>query len=112
MSAKSFFVGRKALKLSGIISLSNPPKFNHRFYHQSCFVLEKIVEVVPALGESITEGAIASWEKNVGDRVEVDDVVAIVETDKVTVDIKSTFAGVITKHLVEELVCVSLNLTC
>lgn len=56
---------------------------------------------VPALGESITEGSIANWEKSVGDSVNVDDVIAIVETDKVTVDIKSAFAGKLVEQLAE-----------
>lgn len=51
------------------------------------------------MGESITEGTIASWSKSEGDRVAVDDVIVIVETDKVTVDIKSTHAGVLTKKI-------------
>ena len=71
----------------------------------------KIVEVVPALGESITEGSIAKWSKNVGDRVNVDDVVVVVETDKVTVDIKSTNAGVLTAQLATDTVSVSRGLT-
>lgn len=65
---------------------------------------KRIVEVVPPLGESITEGSIAKWTKAVGDRIDVDDVVVIVETDKVTVDIKSTHAGVLSKRLAEDLV--------
>ena len=60
------------------------------------------MEKVPALGESITEGSIASWAKKEGDAVAVDDVIVIVETDKVTVDIKSTFAGVFKKKLVTD----------
>ena len=62
----------------------------------------RIVEVVPALGESITEGSIASWTKNVGDHVAIDDVIVIVETDKVTVDIKSTNAGILIAKLAED----------
>lgn len=62
----------------------------------------RIVEVVPALGESITEGSIASWTKNVGDHVAIDDVIVIVETDKVTVDIKSTNAGILVAKLAED----------
>ena len=57
----------------------------------------KIVELVPALGESITEGTIARWNKKVGDMVNVDECVVIVETDKVTVDLKATSSGVITR---------------
>ena len=58
-----------------------------------------MTEVVPALGESITEGSIQTWTKSVGEMVAVDDVVVIVETDKVTVDIKSTQEGVLTAIL-------------
>ena len=39
---------------------------------------------------------------DVGDYVNADDVVAMIETDKVTVEIKSTHAGVITKYFAEE----------
>lgn len=63
-----------------------------------------MVEMVPALGESITEGSIAKWIKSVGDKVNVDDVIAIVETDKVTVDIKSIRSGVLTKQLATDTV--------
>jgi pyruvate/2-oxoglutarate dehydrogenase complex dihydrolipoamide acyltransferase (E2) component len=60
-----------------------------------------VTEVVPALGESITEGAIASWTKAIGEKVAVDDVVVVVETDKVTVDIKSTVEGVLVGQLAD-----------
>lgn len=64
----------------------------------------KIVEMVPALGESITEGSISRWVKNIGEKVAVDDVIVIIETDKVTVDIKSTNAGVLTGQLATDTV--------
>eukprot|EP00428_Durinskia_dybowskii_P066408 CAMPEP_0170387810 /NCGR_PEP_ID=MMETSP0117_2-20130122/17754_1 /TAXON_ID=400756 /ORGANISM="Durinskia baltica, Strain CSIRO CS-38" /LENGTH=220 /DNA_ID=CAMNT_0010643699 /DNA_START=28 /DNA_END=690 /DNA_ORIENTATION=- len=79
-------------------------------FHSSKSVAKLIVEKVPALGESITEGSIASWAKNTGDKVAVDDVIVIVETDKVTVDIKSTHAGVFTRRLAEENVIVGNDL--
>ena len=74
------------------------------FVTKTCVAQAKIVELVPALGESITEGSIAKWSKNVGDHVAIDDVVVIVETDKVTVDIKSTNAGVLTAQLATDTV--------
>lgn len=73
-----------------------------RTFHPSVFAAKRVTEVVPALGESITEGTIARWNKNEGDVVRADDVVVIVETDKVTVDIKSNFSGKITKILASE----------
>ncbi|SJK85836.1 2-oxoglutarate dehydrogenase E2 component (dihydrolipoamide) [Babesia microti strain RI] len=53
---------------------------------------------VPALGDSISEGTLTKWEAGIGDYVHVDQPIAIVETDKVTVDINSTHSGVIEKQ--------------
>ena len=75
-----------------------------RQYHLSPLAQKRIIELVPALGESITEGSISRWSKNEGDSVVPDDVVVVVETDKVTVDIKANHKGVITKHLVKDTV--------
>src|ERR671913_44832 len=57
---------------------------------------------VPALGESITEGTIAQWLKKVGDSVAADEPIASLETDKVTVEVPSPLAGVLTEALVNE----------
>ncbi|THG14676.1 hypothetical protein TEA_004746 [Camellia sinensis var. sinensis] len=53
--------------------------------------------VVPFMGESISDGTLAKFLKNPGDRVEVDEPIAQVETDKVTIDVASPEAGVIQK---------------
>ncbi len=50
---------------------------------------------VPALGESVTEGTIGEWLKQPGDRVEVDEPIASLETDKVAIEVPSPVAGVI-----------------
>jgi len=49
------------------------------------------------MGDSIADGVLIEYSLNVGDFVEEDDVCAIMETDKVTVDVRSPVAGVITK---------------
>jgi len=49
--------------------------------------------VVPQLGESITEAVIARWLKEVGDAVAIDEPVAELETDKITVQLPSPVAG-------------------
>lgn len=54
------------------------------------------------MGDSISEGVVESYVKNIGDFVEADEVVARIETDKVTVDILSDHSGVITKLFAEE----------
>ena len=57
---------------------------------------------LPALGESVTEGTVTRWLKNVGDRVEVDEPLLEVSTDKVDTEIPSPIAGVIEAILVAE----------
>jgi 2-oxoglutarate dehydrogenase E2 component (dihydrolipoamide succinyltransferase) len=57
---------------------------------------------VPALGESITEGTLAQWLKKPGEAVKADEPIASLETDKVTVEVPSPTAGVLTEQLVKE----------
>ncbi len=57
---------------------------------------------LPALGESVTEGTVTRWLKSVGDRVEVDEPLLEVSTDKVDTEIPSPIAGVIEAILVQE----------
>ncbi|KAJ9170062.1 hypothetical protein P3X46_018197 [Hevea brasiliensis] len=58
--------------------------------------------VVPFMGESITDGTLAKFLKKPGDRVEVDELIAQIETDKVTIDVASPEAGVIQKLVAKE----------
>ncbi|WP_297724404.1 biotin/lipoyl-containing protein [uncultured Mobiluncus sp.] len=57
---------------------------------------------MPALGESVTEGTVTKWLKNVGDAVALDEPLLEVSTDKVDTEIPSPVAGVLTKILVPE----------
>jgi len=57
---------------------------------------------MPALGESVTEGTVTRWLKQVGDTVEVDEPLLEVSTDKVDTEIPSPFAGTLQEILVEE----------
>jgi len=57
---------------------------------------------VPALGESITEGTLAEWLKKPGEAVKADEPIASLETDKVSVEVPSPIAGVLTEQLVQE----------
>lgn len=54
---------------------------------------------VPSMGDSITEGTLVSLEKAVGDAVIQDDVIAVIETDKVNVDVRAPYTGVLTAVL-------------
>ncbi|KRC89823.1 dihydrolipoamide acetyltransferase [Terrabacter sp. Root85] len=57
---------------------------------------------MPALGESVTEGTVTRWLKNVGDRVEVDEPLLEVSTDKVDTEIPSPVAGTLQEILAQE----------
>ncbi|WP_370190313.1 biotin/lipoyl-containing protein, partial [Aeromicrobium sp.] len=50
---------------------------------------------LPELGESVTEGTVTTWLKNVGDTVEVDEPLLEISTDKVDTEIPSPVAGTI-----------------
>ncbi|HEY5877332.1 MAG TPA: biotin/lipoyl-containing protein, partial [Nakamurella sp.] len=57
---------------------------------------------MPALGESVTEGTVTRWLKNVGDQVEIDEPLLEVSTDKVDTEIPAPYSGVLEKILVGE----------
>ena len=68
------------------------------------------VEVVmPQMGESIFEGTITKWLKKVGDRVERDEPLFEISTDKVDAEIPSPTAGVLTEIRAEEGETVQIN---
>lgn len=58
--------------------------------------------VMPKMGESIQEGKILRWVKNVGDKVERDEVILEISTDKVDTEVPSPASGVITQILFQE----------
>jgi len=58
--------------------------------------------VLPALGESITEGIITKWFKAVGDEVARDEPLLEISTDKVDSELPSPAAGVLTQILADE----------
>merc|ERR1719320_1971371 len=53
---------------------------------------------VPNMGDSISEGTIVELCFKNGDYVSVDDIVAIIETDKVSIDVRASSAGVIEEY--------------
>ncbi|MFD5225558.1 2-oxoglutarate dehydrogenase, E2 component, dihydrolipoamide succinyltransferase [Microbacterium sp. NPDC058342] len=58
--------------------------------------------VLPALGESVTEGTVTRWLKQVGDTVQADEGLLEISTDKVDTEIPSPITGVIEEILVAE----------
>jgi 2-oxoglutarate dehydrogenase E2 component (dihydrolipoamide succinyltransferase) len=58
--------------------------------------------LVPALGESVTEATVAKWLKSEGDRVNADEAIVELETDKVNVEVPAPSSGVIDKIAIKE----------
>src|SRR5450631_3259154 len=58
--------------------------------------------VMPQMGESIVEGTLTKWLKKAGDRVERDEPLFEISTDKVDTEIPSPAAGTLSEILVEE----------
>lgn len=75
--------------------------------------MEEVV-LMPRLSDTMTEGVIASWQKNVGDSVKKGEVLADIETDKATMELESYKDGVLLyqgakageKILVNDLLCI------
>src|ERR687883_1291014 len=65
--------------------------------------------VMPQMGESIAEGTITKWLKKVGERVERDEPLFEISTDKVDAEIPSPAAGTLTKILFNEGDTVEVN---
>ena len=57
--------------------------------------------VMPAMGESVTEGVVLGWHKQVGEAVAAEEPLVEVSTDKVDADVPSPAAGVLSKILVQ-----------
>ncbi len=64
--------------------------------------MSRIEFKMPKLGESITEATIITWFKNVGDRIEEDEMLLEVATDKVDSEVPSTASGTIAEILFKE----------
>src|SRR5204863_424470 len=61
------------------------------------------VEVVmPQMGESITEGTVSKWLKQVGDKIEKDEAILEISTDKVDAEVPSPAAGTLLEISVQE----------
>ena len=64
---------------------------------------------VPTLGESVTEATVATWFKQPGDKINMDEMLCELETDKVTVEVPSPAAGVMGSIVAQEGSIVSMD---
>ncbi|WP_216688615.1 dihydrolipoamide acetyltransferase family protein [Hymenobacter siberiensis] len=64
--------------------------------------MARVEMTMPKMGESIMEGTVLKWLKQVGDSIEQDESVLEVATDKVDTEVPAIYAGVLTEILVQE----------
>ena len=65
--------------------------------------------MVPSLGESVSEATVSTWFKKPGDVVKLDEMLCELETDKVSVEVPSPVAGVLTEIIAPEGTTVAAN---
>jgi len=97
--------GVGALRLAGTAARGGigalwtaPMPYRKRFFHGSAWTMLQSIEV-PPMGEAVQKGELVEWLKQEGDVVAEDEVVCVLELDKVTVDIKSPVPGTLKRHL-------------
>ncbi|CEL57800.1 2-oxoglutarate dehydrogenase E2 component (dihydrolipoamide succinyltransferase) [Rhizoctonia solani AG-1 IB] len=73
-----------------------------QMFHTSVRLLAPETVKVPQMAESITEGTLKQWSKQVGDTVNQDDEVATIETDKIDVTVNAPMSGKIVELLFNE----------
>ncbi len=64
--------------------------------------MAKVEIIMPKLGESVMEATITKWNKKVGDRIEMDESIVEIATDKVDSEVPSTAEGILVSCLFEE----------
>ncbi|KAF8183174.1 dihydrolipoyllysine-residue succinyltransferase 1 [Pholiota molesta] len=81
--------------------LQNASRLLMAQFHSSRLLQAETVKV-PQMAESISEGTLKTWSKQVGDTVAADEEVATIETDKIDVSVNAPQAGTIVKLLANE----------
>lgn len=79
------------------ISINKKPQFGFQNFTRH---FSAVREPLESLGDSITTAVLLSWSKQPGDNVKEDDVIAVVETDKVTMEIRAKKSGLFVEALV------------
>ena len=109
---RPIFVGRPA-SASPATGLAGQHKEQQKLLVDEALNLEgdkKMTDVrVPTLGESVTEATVATWFKQPGDNINMDEMLCELETDKVTVEVPSPAAGVMGSIVAQEGSVVSMD---
>jgi 2-oxoglutarate dehydrogenase E2 component (dihydrolipoamide succinyltransferase) len=69
------------------------------YFHQKRYYADKTFPVPPTGMDSVQEGTLGSWKKEIGQHVNVDEVVVVIETDKIAIEVQSPVAGALKQKL-------------
>ncbi|CAL3971711.1 unnamed protein product [Diplocarpon coronariae] len=96
-------LSRRVLVASRFLRAHSTPQLRHPFAIAQQFrsYADKVVKV-PEMAESITEGTLKQWSKQIGDFVEQDEEIATIETDKIDVAVNAPESGTIKEFLANE----------
>lgn len=91
----------RCLLFGGFSPMGSKP--GSRDFHSSHFPQDSVTIAVPSMGDSVADGSIQSILKQPGDHVSEDEVVAQIDTDKVTIDVRytGTTPGIIKEIMVK-----------
>ena len=64
--------------------------------------MSEVKMIMPKLGMAMTKGTIVEWKKKEGDKVKKDEVITVVESEKITIDLNAPQDGILKKILHEE----------
>ena len=62
----------------------------------------EIKVIMPKLGMTMTKGTIVEWKKKEGDRVKKDEVIGVIESEKITIDLNAPQDGILKKIIHQE----------
>ncbi|KAJ3036268.1 pyruvate dehydrogenase complex dihydrolipoamide acetyltransferase component (E2) [Rhizophlyctis rosea] len=82
-------------------TLANRSLISHSRRYASDYPSHKILDM-PALSPTMTQGNLVAWKKAVGDEIQPGDVLAVVETDKATMDFECQDEGFLAKIFIQE----------
>jgi len=96
-------IPRRVLLASKVLRAHRTPQFRYAFpiVQQFRCYADTVIKV-PAMAESISEGTLKQWSKQIGDYVEQDEEIATIETDKIDVAVNAPEAGTIKEFLAQE----------
>ena len=63
--------------------------------------------IMPKMGESVAEATIISWNKNIGDKIEIDETIIEIATDKVDSEVPSEYSGILVEKLLDSMLLVN-----